>query len=634
VSQLRRAALWLGALLALAAVALALALPRLAASERVRARLVAAVEDAAKRPFHYRTLGAGLLPPRLVLEGATLEGTSERPAAEAGRIELRVALLPLLARAIVVRSLEVEDAAVALVRDEAGVHLAGVDLAPPPEPPHEEKREPSRSAGFEFAVRRIALARVDLRLDDARPGARLLELRDVEGELRARSLDGPVELALRGAVESVGDVALRGGLALRASLEARGKEGTFELDATEAELAASPWLLKPAGTPATLRGRVVRTREKGSRSLRIEGAELALADLRATLAVELAPGRRLTVDAPPFDARALAALVPALAGRELAGSVALDGLAVELDPFDLRGRVRLEPLGLGGTGPEQLALRGALEGLGDELVGRDLRASVGGKEAPVELRLHELAAKPRFAVATKLEGVEASALVAALGGKREVLEGPLDLDARLEGRLGGRRSVATLGGDVSLRIAPGRLRNASLLRAALAGAARGGRVAAAEGALEQARDDRFDSLAGHFQIERGVARTDDLRLAYPGSAALLRGSVGLSDRALDLSATAEIGAPAAAGAGRPRSIALATVRGTIGDPEIELTGEALAGAASAYASDERRRRKWEKKLDERLGSGQGEQVLKAFDKMFESLKPPEGQGDEPRAPAE
>jgi uncharacterized protein involved in outer membrane biogenesis len=231
--------------------------------------------------------------------------------------------------------------------------------------------------------------------------------------------------------------------------------------------------------------------------------------------------------------------------------------------------------------------------------------------------------------------VEASALVAALGGKREVLEGPLDLDARLEGHLGGRRSVlATLGGDVSLRIAPGRLRNASLLRAALAGAARGGRVPAAEGALEQARDDRFNSLAGHFHVERGVARTDDLRLAYPGSAALLRGSVGLADRALDLSATAEIGAPAAAGAGRPRSIALATVRGTIGDPEIELTGEALAGAASAYASDERRRRKWEKKLDERLGSGQGEQVLKAFDKLFESLKPPEGQGDEPRPPAE
>jgi uncharacterized protein involved in outer membrane biogenesis len=222
--------------------------------------------------------------------------------------------------------------------------------------------------------------------------------------------------------------------------------------------------------------------------------------------------------------------------------------------------------------------------------------------------------------------VEASALVAAFGGKREVLEGPLDLDARLEGRLGRRRSaLATLGGDVSLRIAPGRLRNASLLRAALAGAARVGRGPAAEGALEQAADDRFDSLAGHFHIERGVARTDDLRLAYPGSAALLRGSVGLADQALDLSAAAEIGTPAAGA--RPRSIPLASVRGTLDDPELELTNAALAGAASAYTGDERRRRKWEKKLDERLGAGQGGQLLQALDKAFESMKPPEARDD-------
>lgn len=627
MSRLRRAALVLGALLALAVVALALALPRFAASERVRARLVAAVEGAAKRPFHYRALGAGLLPPRLVLEGARLEGTAERPAAEAGRIELRIALLPLLARAIVVRSLEVEDAAVFLVRDELGVHLAGADLPEPPKEPREGTREPSRRAGFEFAVQRVSLARVDARLDDARPGgAPPVELRDVEGQLRARALDAPVELALRGAVEAVGDVALRGGLALRASFGARGREGTFELDATDTELAALPWLRKAAGTPATLRGRVVRTREKDVRSLRIEGAELALGDLRATLAAELAPGRRLTADAPTFDARALAALAPALAERELAGSVALEGLVVELDPFAVRGRLRLEPLGLGGTDAEHLVLRGGLEGLGDEIVGRDLRASVAGRDAPVELRLSALATKPRFSVATKLEGVEASALVAAFGGKREVIEGPLDLDARLEGRLRGRRSVlATLGGDVGLRIAPGRLRNASLLRAALAGAARVGRAPGADAALERAGDDGFDSLAGHFHIERGVARTDDLRLAYPGSAALLRGSVGLADRALDLSATAEIAAPASGG--RPRAIPLASVGGTLDDPEVELTGAALAGAASAYTGDERRRRKWEKKLDERLGEGQGGQLLQALDKAFESMKAPEARDD-------
>jgi hypothetical protein len=85
------------------------------------------------------------------------------------------------------------------------------------------------------------------------------------------------------------------------------------------------------------------------------------------------------------------------------------------------------------------------------------------------------------------------------------------------------------------------------------------------------------------------------------------------------------------GAGR-RSVPLASVGGTIDAPEVELTREALAGAASAYARDERRRRKWEKKLDERLGEGQGGQVLDALDEVLDSLERPEGPGAAPKAP--
>ena len=187
----------------------------------MRARLVEAVEGATKRPFSYRVLSAGLLPPRLVLEGASLAGAENRPAAEAGRVELRLALLPLLARAVVVRTLEVRDAAVALVRDGAGVRLAGTDLVEPPAPAREAApAAPAARRGFDFAVQRVELANVDVRLDDARPGGGPpFELRDVEGEASARALDAPVEVALRAVAEGAGDVVARGPLSLHASLD-------------------------------------------------------------------------------------------------------------------------------------------------------------------------------------------------------------------------------------------------------------------------------------------------------------------------------------------------------------------------------------------------------------------------------
>lgn len=641
-----RAALALAALLLLAVLGLALALPRIAASERVRARLVEAVEDATRRPFAYGALRAGLLPPRLVVEDATLAGREAGPAASVRRLELRVALLPLLARAVVIRSLEIEDASVALVRDAGGVRLAGADLERAQAPSGEADaaaRSPGRA--FDLAVQRVALRGVDLRLEDARPGGGPpLALRDVEGELDARGAAAPragegaadpaggaarraVEARLRGVVDLAGALAARGPVALRATLDLRATEGVVAIDAGEAELAAPPWLQKPAGTAARIQGRLRRVREAGARSLAFEEAELELGGVRARLDVALAPRRRLVASAPALDVAALAAVSPAVAERELAGTVALDRLTVEAEPLAVRGALRVEPLGLRGTGEEHLVLRGALEGAGDEIVGRGLSLRVGGREAPVELRVRGLAAKPRFALATSLADADAGAVVAALGGRRDALEGPLDFDARLEGRLGGRRPpLATLAGDVALRIAPGRLRGAGRLRAALEAALRA-RAGARGGLAEAAQDgERFESLAGRFAIARGVARTDDLRLAYPDYALELRGQIGLADRALDLTASLAV-EPGAVGAARAgRTIRLASVRGTVEEPQVDVTREALAGAASAYAGDERRRRKWERKLDERLGEGQGAQVLEALDRALQSLETPEREG--------
>jgi hypothetical protein len=70
------------------------------------------------------------------------------------------------------------------------------------------------------------------------------------------------------------------------------------------------------------------------------------------------------------------------------------------------------------------------------------------------------------------------------------------------------------------------------------------------------------------------------------------------------------------------------VTGTIDAPEVALSREALAGAAAAYTGDERRREKWESKLDEKLGEGQGKQVLEALDKVLQGMSQPKPESGE------
>lgn len=707
---LKRALLALAALLVLALVALAVALPRLAGSDAVRARLGEAVRDATHREFSYRSIDAGLFPPHLELEGAALAGDGEGPAAEASRVELRLALLPLLARAVVVRSLRVEGAALRAERTEQGLRLVGEDLPEAPKeerPPDAEPESRAERDGFAFAVQRVVLADASLRLDDrTREPAPRLELQELAGELTFTAPGAPLRADLQGALASGGrlvlrgsglpdgpfeaelelhevelepfaayaggaklaaraagtlrvagetgragkanldlrldaesfeldDLELRGAFSLRAELageDLRAAAGPVSLDAGEGELRYRRAFRKAAGVPATLSGTLRRSREGAEPSLRLEGAELQLGGIAARGELGLEPKRQVRLDAAPFDAAALAALIPALEGRGLAGSLSLAGLDVETEPLAVRGRIQLDPLGVGGVAAEHLVLRGALEGTGREIVGQGLRASLGGEEAPLTLTLSGLGEAPRLRIATHLEDADSSALVAALGGDRERLSGPLDLDADLAAPLGGTQPpLAALEGDVSLRIAPGRLRKVSLLRAAFetAGAAKAASGKDA-GALRRHYGDEFESLSGRFRIRGGEAHTDDLRLVYQGYTAELQGSIGLADRALDLhgSLTIEEGAEGDLGSGgrSRRTIPLASVTGTLDDPRVSLTREALAGIAAAYAGDPRRREKWEGKLDERLGEGRGKDVLDALDEVLEKLKQPPQEG--------
>jgi hypothetical protein len=690
----QRALAAIAAVLALALLALAIALPRIAASDAVRARLVAAVEDAARREFTVKTISAGLFPPHLELGEPALAGDADGPSAAARSAELRLAVLPLLARVVVVRSLVVEGAAVHLVRDAAGVHLAGTDLPEPTKPERTdtpEAEDADRSDGFSLAVQRVVLRDGAVRFDDrTREPAARVELRQVELELKGRTLEAPVDVTLRSALAGGGTIALTGSgrpdgpfaadielrdvelapfaayvegsqlpariggalsisgkertpdhlklalaiadpfrvgslsasgpVSLTADLEGdlRAPHGPFELDASEGELSFGSGFTKPRGERARAVGRIRRERTHGASTLRLEAVDLTVGRIRARAEVELAPRREITLDAEPFAAEALGELVPALAGKDLGGTIGLEGLRIELEPLGVHGRIALAPLAWKSGSDAPIEVRGALAGVGDAIEGKDLRLSLGGESGPLTLRLTDLAAKPRFAATAKLAKADSSAVVAAFGGDRDRLSGPLDLDARLAGPLaGGDALVEALTGDVSFRIAPGRLTKISLLTAAFAAADATGQSRGKGGK----GSDQFDSLSGRFDIAKGDARTENLRLEYEGYTAELRGRVGLADRELDLRSTLA--------ASRGRTIPLASVTGTIDAPEVAMSREALAGVAAAYAGDERRREKWERKLDKRLGEGEGKQVLEALDKVLQGMSKPKPAPEEP-----
>jgi hypothetical protein len=134
-----------------------------------------------------------------------------------------------------------------------------------------------------------------------------------------------------------------------------------------------------------------------------------------------------------------------------------------------------------------------------------------------------------------------------------------------------------------------------------------------------------------LELAGGRARSDDIELVYRHYRVSLRGTVGLVDRALDLTGRLTIdpevdgklasGEPAAApAAGRPRVIPLARVEGTLDAPHVVIDSEDALGFAALYATD-RRRAKWERKLDERLGEGAGREVLDALDQILSGQEP-------------
>ncbi len=686
------------ALLVVAVVALALTLPSLVGSEEVRARITEAARDATGRDFAYAELDVGVLPPRLVVTEARLSGAAPEadPTVEGANLQLRLSLMPLLARSVVVDSLVLEGATLRLVRTKDGIELPQPEEAAAEAEPGEAAAEDE--AAMALAVRRVSLRKLRLVLEDRAVSPPVTwDLGDLEAEVEGSALDAPLDvraaaklasggaLSVQGTVTAGGpldletrldaldltplapylgegrkvggllsgsvrvrgestsnpgvvldlkladadvavdEIALRGAASIAADLtQIEAPAGSFEIDATQADLRYGEGFQKPAGTSATLQGRI-QAAEDGS--LVFEETKLRLKNFDGRVRVETGTPTRLRLDAPAFELEGWEALLPALADTAPRGRLAFEGLDVVPEPLAVRGRIVLDDLRIPQASGPELTLRGAIRGEGSSLVGEDLEAVVAGQTAEVDLRVTDLARKRKVALRTTLDQADSNALVAAFTGKRDALSGPLDLDADLALPLGGDLApVKALSGTIRFGIEPGRLTGVSLLRSAVERlGALGGALSLAGAAsgkdLQKYYSDEFRLLGGTLRIARGIARTNDLRLVYKDYSVDLRGSVNLAEQTLDLTGSLtmdpELGEALAGGDGgrrkEPKVLPLAQVTGTFDEPRVVITRETAIAFGTRTGKVGKKREKLEEEVDDVLGEGAGKQVFDALE---------------------
>ncbi len=653
-----RVSLGLVALFALALIALAVAIPRIAGRPEVREQIAQAAQRATGRELRFGALDAGVLPPRLIVDSPQLVAAQGEPPLRAKRIALRIALLPLLARAVVVDSLTVDGAELTLARTKDGIELP-IELAAGEEAPSEE------SASVDLAVRGVRLT--DTRItfvDRAVTPETTWALENVSARARGELASGgtlafeaDAKLASGGALSLSGEAVmdgpltvklaladfalapaspylpegakLEGSAALTAELSGPTEQlsGPIDLDLRGAGITFGDSFAKPAGETLRIKGALAL----GGEGVALRDGELQLRDLITPLAVETAPKTHVALARGSLDLSGWEAILPALAGLDLAGKLSFEALEIGLDPLSVHGTISLAgvstPLAEGQRASVDLTLAGS----GDAIRGKG-PLTIAGQPIALELGIANLARDMALTLAVSANDLDSDGLAAAFGAPKGSVSGPLDLTAKLTAPLGGEASlVDSLSGPLTVGIAPGRMPGVSLFRGsidALGGVASAAALTGKLGGdtLQKFYDDEFEKLGGSFALGGGKAHTEDLALLYRDYRVDLRGDVALADMALDLEGTLTIFeaidqaiAGAATGTTAPqravkRELPLAHVGGTASDPRVSITPRSALAFTAAYLGGEKTQQLREK-LDEKVGPGAG-QVIDAIGSLF------------------
>jgi uncharacterized protein involved in outer membrane biogenesis len=697
--KLARIALILLALLVLAIGALLAILPRLLASESARARIESAAESALGREVRYQSLDVSLFPPSLVLVAPVVAG--EAPGApafvEARKLSLRVALLPLLARTLLVDRLVVEGATLRLRRGAQGLELpksAEPEAAAAPAEPAPASGE----SGAALALRALELRDSRILFEDAAVSPPVSwDLTLARARLRGESLDRPLsvdaqgELASGGRIEVKGtaalggdldldlsladvalasltpylggarvagrvsgtveiegparsprravaklsladgdvlldEIALRGPLDVRADLAGGGADarGSFDLDATRAELVYGGSFRKPPGTAATVSGRLVGG---AGGALGVDDLKLRVKNLDATGTLRRGRRTQLDLEIAPFDLAGWQELLPPLTSWQLGGSLAPEALSFATDPLEVHGRLTLSGVRGAPLPSAAVELHGTLVGEGERMHSEGLVLSAAGQPIPLDLELAQGAGEPpRLRLQFEAKDADAERVLAAFTGKDGMLRGRLDLDGDLRLPLSGPgAALDRLAGRFRFEIRSGSLGKAGIAEASFDA------LANAVGPLGLVTDEllalggkggknAFERVGGSFRVDDGVARTDDLQIAQHGRTIDLNGAIRLSDLGLDMKGTLRFDEPVGAAIGLLRpgkddtllAIPIAHVGGTLEKPDVRISPE----AASSFAAALRPVRKVEGAVEKGLDSKAARDVVEGIEGLL------------------
>ncbi len=454
---------------------------------------------------------------------------------------------------------------------------------------------------------------------------------ELEGTLRGRvALRGTAgspltsaDLTLSQAVLRLDEIGLQGEVGIRAELAGSdGPTGSFDLDATAAELRYGPFFTKPPGTRARLSGRVVPGAGGG---LDVDDLKLHVKDFEAQGKVSLGPPARVELRTETETLDGWDALLPARGGLALAGPFRIERLVLVSEPTRVSGAIQLQDVSIQPPDLPPIRVQGTLRAVGAAVESEGLSIVAAEQVLGVRGGVRELFGTPRYRFDLAAQDADTNALVTAFAGKPDLLFGPLDLSGHLEGTIGGERSpIEALRGKLAVEVREGRLVGVSLLESAFESLGAGGGTAAvaaqlgrafAGSGLQRFYGEEFESIRGALRIADGVATADSLELLYRDYAVALWGDVGLLDLALDMEgeitlfedvdrALAEQ-AGARSARGRRRTIPLASVQGTLDSPEVKVTPEVALRLASVYLRDAHaeKAKEW---ADEKVGEGAGD----------------------------
>ncbi len=650
--MLRLGAIAIGILL-LAVVALFLVVDRIVDPRDVADLLESEIERATRADVTLGTVEFSLLPmPELRVAPLELRHAETGGIiAAAEEVRISVSLLSALFGRVILSGVELRAPRVHLALDSEGRPILPLAAA----------------GGASGGAPSLAIR--SIRIDDGTVeiGPWKLERIFISGSLGvdlAVTLEGRLDLAGVGRLREQ-SVRISGLLGDEIEIEVGGELQDFDLaalarllgrDEVDAGSLSGSYLLRLEGARlrsarADLLARALRVTSGG---VRVEGdvpvhalaggrwrVDLGAAIVEVDGALHKPAGEELALSgaAPTSDAP-LAGLVLHVGGSELPlrwedgalhagpGTLALEGVSSWL-AAEVSGEIAIDALEIR---PRPLALRGGGELIAVEVaLGNGVVSLTGGWQAEATtLSLPELEVKiaeqvfatslaydlstGRLAARARASGAQVEPVLLAARGRAE-LTGALTLDARVEGPL----DLRQLAGGGSFEISDGELRGFSILEQVLGELAKFPVLlaAASGGDLSKFDEERFESIAAVFTLRGARIHVQPLTARYRSGTALLWGTIGVADGALDLRGRIELSREVdeeltGEAPDEPTVIPVEAVRGTIARPRLILDRDAVAGVATTLAT----RGELGRKLDDTLGPGGAEAVQQILDQLL------------------